>query len=134
MVFDSSDLSNRTPTSYRKHTIFWCVTWQIGWDKNNLSTRSKFIFLLQTNKLSFKNTNFSYFLSIKISHKKQRFVSPLTSRLKNHLYPQFPLKSITWKLRMIVQIRPNVNFPFPSTMSFGRMLTNLIWNNKRIIK
>lgn len=37
------------------------------------------------------------------------------------------MKKLTWKCKMIVQIRPSVNFGLPSTISSARMLTNLIF-------
>lgn len=46
------------------------------------------------------------------------------------------IKRLTWKCRMMVQIRPRVSLGFPSTMSSARMFTTLIflkWRKLRVI-
>lgn len=45
-------------------------------------------------------------------------------------FPNPTLRPVTWKCRMMVQMRPRVNLGLPSTMSSQRMLTSLIWVNK----
>lgn len=38
------------------------------------------------------------------------------------------IRLLTWKWRIIVHMRPSVNFGLPSTMSSALMFTNFIWN------